>query len=157
VSKIGDIFSGGTKIGEVWTDDGNGCAGCGCLLGIVFIAAIIMLLIQGLWWLWQNEPLAIFALPILPVGSIVTGVMGDLLIIHGNMIKRKQIAKFVFLIALSATICGTVFMVLAVIGMSHDNIEDRDHFYGGALILLAYTLLWVGIACSPILGAFIRK
>lgn len=70
MSKIGDVISGGTKIGEVWTDDSSDFLGC--CLGIV-VGPILVIL--AFYWMWNNEPE-------IPIGLLLFGASG--LLINAN-------------------------------------------------------------------------
>jgi len=63
VAKIGDIFSGGFKIGEIWEDNSSGCLG---------IIGVLILSILAFNWLVDN-PGALFGITLLIGGSIVSG------------------------------------------------------------------------------------
>lgn len=143
MSKIGDIFSGGDKIGEVWTGDGSGCGVWGCLIVAAFLIAIPILLIQGLLWLWWNERLAIFALVLFPIASLTLGVM-----LQSRPGVRKNIFIAVFAVSACALVAAIVMLFVAIVGMWHDDLS-RDHKIGGILLLCYWACLW---STMPLFG-----
>jgi len=53
MSWIGDIFAGGEKIGEIWTDDGDVLGGLITLFLIAIPISVIVGIVMGSIWLWN--------------------------------------------------------------------------------------------------------
>lgn len=82
--KIGDVFSGGGKIGEVWTDSGDGC---GAFLTGIF--AVLFLIVWALPWTFEHAPGVIMGLILLPLGLLLIRI-GIYFILHATEEKTSD-------------------------------------------------------------------
>lgn len=80
--KIGDVFSGGSHIGEVWTDDS--LDGCGVVL--TGILMVFLFIFWALPWTFTHAPGVILGLIFLPVGLLLLRI-GIYYILHAGAEK----------------------------------------------------------------------
>ncbi len=147
--KIGDVYSGGgTHIGEIWSgDDGSGC-GVWIVIGIIlFPIACVVLLIQGILWIWNRDAAIVIGTATLPIGVIflLSGAYIIRLGKRGLITKRHALADFLTLVFLGIGISGTILSLYAMTRIFYllPQMNDSDHATGTVLLLGLWVLFWL--------------